>query len=230
MSVGRVLAERFANLRRFWREPPVLAVIAFNLIPVASVIWFGWSAGLLIIFYWIENVLIGAFNAPKIALAAASKGRVGEAAFYTPFFILHYGLFTLVHGVFVFLIFGAGLFGGQPDKAEIWSHLASPAFRWNVAALVLFYLLDFLIEWIGKKRYRDVEPGEQMMAPYARIVILHLTILGGAFLLSMLGDPIVGVVLIALFKTVFDVIAKASRYGKREAKASDAATRKPAAI
>ncbi|MGZ8364556.1 MAG: DUF6498-containing protein, partial [Caulobacteraceae bacterium] len=81
-----------------WLEPPMLAVIAFNLVPVASVLWFGWSAGLLVIFYWIENVVIGVFNAPKIAMSAAGQGKLGQAAFYTPFFMLHYGLFTLVHG------------------------------------------------------------------------------------------------------------------------------------
>ncbi|MGZ8363587.1 MAG: DUF6498-containing protein, partial [Caulobacteraceae bacterium] len=155
-------------------------------------------------------------NAPKIAMCAAGQGDTAKAFSLTPFFILHYGLFTLVHGVFVILIFGFNAFGGGTPGAEapIWAFLDSAAFKWNIAALLAYHLFDFLFEWVGKKRYLVTDADAQMFSVYPRIIILHLTVLGGAFLLAQIGDPIVGVLLIALFKTVFDVLSKAGRIAK----------------
>jgi hypothetical protein len=44
-----------------------------------------------------------------------------------------------------------------------------------------------------------------MAAPYPRIVILHLTIIIGGFVLMLLNQPLAGLVLLALIKAAFDV-------------------------
>jgi hypothetical protein len=44
-----------------------------------------------------------------------------------------------------------------------------------------------------------------MGAPYARVVVLHLTILFGAFLTAMIGQPIGALVILVGLKTILDL-------------------------
>ncbi|MEJ0022031.1 MAG: DUF6498-containing protein [Alphaproteobacteria bacterium] len=103
------------------REPPIppdprmrLARIAgaliVNLIPVLGVLFGGWSAFALLLLYWLENVVIGVFNIARMIAAGVAKGPGGIAAclFVVPFFAFHYGMFCLVHGIFVWTMFGQG--------------------------------------------------------------------------------------------------------------------------
>ncbi|MCZ6887085.1 MAG: DUF6498-containing protein [Gammaproteobacteria bacterium] len=44
-----------------------------------------------------------------------------------------------------------------------------------------------------------------MVAPYKRVVVLHLGIMGGGFAMLELGEPIVGLLMLVALKTGFDV-------------------------
>jgi hypothetical protein len=46
-----------------------------------------------------------------------------------------------------------------------------------------------------------------MSQPYGRIVVLHLTIMGGGFLMMALGSPTVGLVLLVVLKIGLDLSA-----------------------
>ncbi len=101
-----------------WLSAAVL--VAVNLIPLIGVAFWDWSLMMILVLYWIESGIVGVVNVFKIARAEgpievpAAGSRVtirmsGVAAGLARggiigFFILHYGLFWLVHGVFVFLL------------------------------------------------------------------------------------------------------------------------------
>ena len=46
------------------QRPPfsILALIAANLAPLFGVLFFGWDAAAIVLLYWIENLIIGAYN------------------------------------------------------------------------------------------------------------------------------------------------------------------------
>jgi hypothetical protein len=44
-----------------------------------------------------------------------------------------------------------------------------------------------------------------MFAPYGRVVMLHLTILFGAFIIAILGAPIGALIVLVVLKTAFDL-------------------------
>jgi hypothetical protein len=44
-----------------------------------------------------------------------------------------------------------------------------------------------------------------MAAPYARVVILHVTIILGAFVVAFLGAPIGALIVLVALKTAFDL-------------------------
>ena len=50
------------------------------------------------------------------------------------------------------------------------------------------------------------------MQPYGRVVVLHLAILGGGFLVMVMGMPVVGLALLIALKIGLDVLAHAKQH------------------
>jgi len=152
------------------------------------------------------------FASPRLAYA----GRAALALFFT----VHYGMFWFVHGVFVFALptfIGSGsnriLDGcGEPDPSGslqacagpfgdlVWSNIAIAA-----GALFLSHGASFLFNYIGRGEYISASPTAQMGAPYSRVLVLHLTILFGAFAVAFLGSPVGALLLLVVLKTTFDL-------------------------
>jgi hypothetical protein len=137
------------------------------------------------------------------------------------FFAIHYGIFWAVHGIFVFALpsflagaggtcFEEGLPAGLPlDSAffcaspfgqVVWSNVALAA-----VALFLSHGASFFLNYIGKREYLTTSPARQMFAPYGRVVVLHVTIIFGAFLIAFLGAPIGALLVLVIAKTAFDL-------------------------
>jgi hypothetical protein len=97
---------------------------------------------------------------------------------------------------------------------------SEPGMNAGAISIVLWQAVLFFV-FIARREYRETDPMTQMFAPYSRIMILHITILAGGFVVFMLGQPWIGVVLLALLKTGFDVIgARARKKEDEERKAA----------
>ena len=158
-----------------------------------------------------------------IASILGAAGGFGRAMLAVWFF-LHYGIFWAVHGIFVFALpnfFGfrggncidlpvqGGLpfdpgFGSaacaSPFGEVVWSNVALAA-----VALFISHGASFFLNYIGKREYLTTSAARQMFAPYSRVVMLHLTIIFGAFLIALLGAPIGALIVLVVIKTVFDL-------------------------
>ncbi|MFK7851411.1 MAG: DUF6498-containing protein [Akkermansiaceae bacterium] len=118
------------------RNFPLLVLIGVNLLPIAGVLLWGWSAFEIVALYWFENVVIGAINVLKMVTCrpryGAMSGTLTDAGkkayddipdylkhtpasegsqqasklFIIPFFLVHYGMFCFGHGIFVFVLLG----------------------------------------------------------------------------------------------------------------------------
>jgi hypothetical protein len=100
-----------------WKSPSVIVLVLANLIPLGGVLFFGWQVFPIMFLFWLENVVVGAFNVVKMILARGPGSHVGVKLFLVPFFTVHYGIFTLVHGVFVFRDVWRGLAGLRRARA-----------------------------------------------------------------------------------------------------------------
>jgi hypothetical protein len=60
---------------------------------------------------------------------------------------------------------------------------------------------SLLTNFVGRGEYRHISPGRQMAEPYKRVVVLHLTILGGAFFVASAGTPVAALVVMVVVKT-----------------------------
>jgi hypothetical protein len=95
------------------RVPPsAYVLLATNLIPLVGIALHNWTVFQVLLLYWCENVVVGGFNVLRM-LAAQPKSEVMWASklFLIPFFCVHYGMFTFVHGMFVLALFGGNKFG-----------------------------------------------------------------------------------------------------------------------
>jgi hypothetical protein len=205
-----------------------LFLIAVNMIPLFGVLFFGWSLFSIMLLYWIENGIIGFFNIFKIALARApSSGGPGFTINERPispsnkelrivFFILHYGVFWTVHGVFVFVFFGL------TSSSGLFSGIGLRGFAIAAGALFLSHGVSFLVNFLGKEEYLTVSPDQQMTEPYSRVVVLHVTILVGGFFADSLGAPLAALVLLILLKTAIDLLAHLREHRKAENRSAPA--------
>jgi hypothetical protein len=198
-----------------WRSPSVLILVAVNLIPLGGVIFFGWQVFPIMFLFWLENVAVGVFNVAKMLLACGPGSHVGVKLFLVPFFTVHYGIFTLVHGAFVFAMFGAewrgGGFGSGPSPSfdRVQDLVIQQHLGWAVLALVVSHGFSFVTNYVLNGAYRTAIAPVLMMQPYGRVVVLHLAILGGGFLVMLMGTPVVGLALLIVLKIGLDVLGHA---------------------
>ncbi|WP_146398306.1 DUF6498-containing protein [Pseudobythopirellula maris] len=232
------------------KRPSVWPLLAANALPLLGVLLFGWSTFEIVLLYWLENVVIGVVNVLKIITCSPDPGLVGEVKnpqmrnamrdtfgepaagqwtaaklFFVPFFTMHYGIFCLVHGVFVFVLLGPGgladsgfgnagprFFGLGAAGATVLSGWLLLAF----AALASSHLYSFFTNYLGRGEYRRTTPPDLMAQPYGRVVALHMAIVLGAFATVLLGSPIVLLVILVAGKTLLDLKLHLREHAKAE--------------
>jgi len=190
------------------RSSSIAILIALNALPIYGVINWGWQSFDLIFLYWLENLIIGVFAVLRLLLRPYRHGvDLVLPLFFVPFFTMHYGMFCLGHGSFIFSLFGGDRFetrGFADALFNIWPVLHENHLFWAAACLLLLQLFDWLrdvrLHGLGCTSAKDL-----MVAPYRRIVVLHITILASGFALGALEEPVAGLIILVVLKTVFDI-------------------------
>ena len=216
------------RLIRYLRgEPGVIALVAANLVPLVGVLFLGWDAFRVVFLYWLENVVIGVFHVWKMVLArgpisdrrnlSGSESARGLAVFFG----LHYGLFTLIHGFFVVTLLGAlprhmdvvvhepSGFSFQLLPGAVTEALADVV-SVNVFLALLVFVADhayrFWHDYVNGREYLKIHAKDLMFQPYGRIVVVHLTILIGGFLMVKSSFPPAAAVFLVALKTLLDLL------------------------
>lgn len=205
---------------RSWSSS-VWTLVVVNLWELAGVLFFGWDPLLLAFVYWTENVVIGLFHLPRLLLAGCggsskkTRGiRIAETCLALPFFALHYGLFTLMHGMALSAMWKQLGAGKQPGAAaSLFALLFSgpPAVVWPlwtaIALLFCSHGYSFFRNTVARKEYRDAEVLDMMAAPYGRIFVMQIAVIGGSALLVWLRTPGPFAAFLVLVKIAVDVHA-----------------------
>lgn len=180
-------------------------LILANLVPVVGVLIFDWSAFDVVILFWAENVVIGVLNVFRMWLCATDEivARVGLSVFFS----FHYGMFTFVHGVFVFSLFNQdriGLAAAAGEPAAMIETMLALNLGIPLLALALSHLYSFIWNYLGKGEYLTTTLTQLMKRPYGRVVVLHISIIVGGFLVMLLGSPAYALLILIAIKTTFD--------------------------
>jgi hypothetical protein len=185
-----------------------VVLVAANLLPLYGVLVWNWEVFPLLLLFWMENVIIGLLNVARMLLFDPADLTAWLAKlFMVPFFCVHYGMFTFLHGVFVF-----GLFGGGKDKGN---DLVEPVLRaleqWSLwlplGALAASHLFSFLWNYLWRGEFRRASVRQLMTRPYSRVFVLHFTILLGGWGVMVLGSPLWALLILIGFKIAIDLKA-----------------------
>lgn len=204
--------------------PRILVVLIYTLLPLGGVLFAGWDWREVLVLYWLENVALGVAMVVRILRTRRDPGpeamiindrRVaqtpGSIAFLAGFFALHYGIFTLVHGVFVALIV-SGLFFDLPS-----TNAESP-FDWP-GVLIVFAIAGIAQVVIAAVGPLPPQRGTAlMMSAYPRIIVLHVTVLGSIALIAEFGWPAITAVILIALHGIVDAVGLA--LSARRARAS----------
>jgi hypothetical protein len=186
----------------------VVALVVANLVPLVGVLAFGWELLTILAIYWLENGVVGVFNVLRMASARGARGASGlsEAAAKVtmiPFFCVHYGIFWVVHGVFVFTL---PAFAGPVAKETAFGEwVDAGTLAGAVLALTISHGVSYWMNFLRGGEYRRVSAADLMMAPYGRVVVLHLTILFGGIAVAVTGASVAALVLLVVLKTILDL-------------------------
>ena len=217
----------------------VAALLVANATPLIGVLFLGWNVWTILTIYWLENGVVGVFNVLKMARAegpvlggvvAGSLMRNGRPiegsakVILIPFFIVHYGLFWLVHGIFIltlptFMGLAGGLLPvdagatfppdalGLPSAASGTQAITSDPLAVAIVIVSLFisHGISYRLNYIGRREYLRTNVARQMGAPYGRMVVLHVTIILGGLAIAITGAPTLAVVVLVVLKTALDL-------------------------
>ena len=197
-------------------------LVGANLLPVWAALEGRLGMGDVLLVYWFENVVVWFTTTVKLLTSTrrrdpsgrrpvrgpelhrleawlAAKSWVSGDPAYALTFALHFGLFTLVHGAFTAVMVGVvGLHGGLLDWVA------------TAGAILLSHILSVGLNWFGRRERASANPAWVMVAPYPRMLALHLTVLGGFVLLGgphgRTADDVAAVALLMGAKTALDVV------------------------
>ena len=179
--------------------------------------------------YWLESAIIGVFTVLKMlrtegnlvsnesikmtingeTVKAPQANPFSAKLFYVPFFTIHYGLFMIVHLVFLLAFFGSTLFtlnsSGSLDFGGVLVGFLS---------LVFSHAMSYRINFIGKGEYKVLNASQLMMSPYPRIIVMYLTVLFGGFFAMFSGQSVTALALLVILKTAVDIASHSFEHGQ----------------
>ena len=215
---------------RIFSKASVWILLLANLVPLAGVYFWDWDLFFLMVLYWSESAIVGFFGIVSIIF----ETRI-LSVFLVPFFCVHFGGFMFVHLMFIRLLFGPDWAKTlRLSETQVLSRLFWEQGLWvPVMFLFLSHAASFFLNYY--KRYREASnepetvlppeaaaklpppaadfvrkfvrrpPKDLMAAPYHRVVIMHVTIILGAFLAVAFHSNKAAFVLMILLKIGADL-------------------------
>ena len=188
--------------------PSWMALVAANVAPVFGVLFAGWGVFPLVFLYWVENVVIGLFTVAKMLSARpGDPGRRGRGAI-TALFVFHYGAFLFGHGVFLMVVFAAQKPDGMEGRAafeNLFGQITNVSLLLAAVPLLASHAWSFVTNYLRAERH-DAQLKQLAMSPYGRTILLHLFIIGSAWLVMKLGSPLPVLLLFVAMKTTVDLL------------------------
>jgi hypothetical protein len=186
-----------------------LVLVVANLLPVYGVLAWDWAVLPLLLLYWAENVVVGLLAVARMLSIAPGDGFGWVAkTFLVPFFLVHFGLFTLAHGVFVLLFFNPDQRSGALADPGYWLGVLDDHSLWPALAMLgASHAFSFASNFIGRGEYRLASVRQQMIEPYQRLLPLHVAVIVGGVTIAALESPTWSLLVLVVLKIAVDVAA-----------------------
>lgn len=212
-----------------WRMQLALLLISVA-ITLVGVLRLGWDAGIVILIYWMENLIIGFWQLVKIISARSDlpwKFRILGKTFMSGFFTLHFGGFCGAHGLFI-LVFITTRQGEGDLAAKVMKEAMDPfgpwvflTLLWGVLKTVVtllptaawlsltgIFLTRGMETWrnfFANGEWKSKSSKDLMTEPYKHIVVVHVAIILCGTLVMALGSTLPLLVGIVVGKLAIDL-------------------------
>jgi hypothetical protein len=191
----------------------VISLIIANCVPLFGIFLFDWNLFDIMFLYWLESAVIGFYSLLKLI----QLGKI-LALFLVPFFIFHFGMFMMGHLIFIFFLFSSPLesrigLGNFPTLLSLIPLLKT---IWvPITILFVSHGVSYVSNFIYKKEYTLHTLKDFMVTPYKRIMLLHVTLIAGGFLMILFQSPKSAAALLIILKIVIDVRAHIKEHAIR---------------
>ena len=190
----------------FLPDSSYLPLVFVNCVPLIGVLFLDWEILPLMLLFWSENIVVGVMAVLRVLAATV---EINNKILLVPFFILHFGGFTMIHGALITGIFDTGkrLHGGASiaDRLDFSFWLA-------VFLLFMSHLYTYMSQYIGEKQYQRTNPIILMIEPYQRVVLMQAGVFVLALVVQGLHAPTVALVVVVITKIALNIRARQSQY------------------
>jgi hypothetical protein len=194
-----------------------LTLVAANLLTLLGVFLFNWDVFSIIVLFWFENLIIGFWNVFKMAKSdnqypASQQGNTKPQRMTKfpaiPFFMVHFGGFCLVHGIFLYTTFFEAEMGRTAFETvgKMFQMLFTSSLVFGAILLFFSHGYSYFVNYIGKKEYALTNVKQLLFQPYGRIVVVHMFIFAAAnFLTEQSSEKQILIIPFVVLKTVIDL-------------------------
>lgn len=190
---------------------PTLALIAANLLPLTGVLFAHWRLDQVMVLFWAESGVVALYTLAKMVIVGRWLAIPAGV-----FFLAHFGGFMAIHFLFIYEIFVRGLHAGgrEPALGEALSGVFFPLWP-ALLALLLSHGVSFVLNFCARGEHRSVTLTTLMGEPYKRVVLMHLTLLFGGWVVLAVHDPRPALAILILLKIFTDLFAHRQERSRR---------------
>jgi len=186
-----------ATLGQAHRFPTVIPLIMANAAPIVGVLFFGWDLLSIMFLYWMETAVVAFYSLLKAV-------KVGGLFQILPMTInlVFLGIFMRFHLIFLLWFFG------PPHRSNLPPEIVTPLLlkTWpSAVALFVSHGVSFLVNFLGNREYERTTVAAEQGAPWNRVVLMHMTIIFGGWVIMLAHAPVGGLVVLGLLKIVTDL-------------------------
>lgn len=194
----------------------LLFVIAGNLIPLAGVLFLDWNPATIVAIFWAETLIHGTANVARIAMHRRFGDDIGrhhktffgkstKPSTYLRSYAIFFYWFTLGHGIFLLAIL-EGLSRGKPSEG-LFVGVDPGAFGRAAAAIAILAAIELGIDVASIRAKPFSWLAARVRQSNARVIVLHVAIIGGGFLIAVLESATAFLIALVVMKITFDVAA-----------------------
>jgi Family of unknown function (DUF6498) len=179
-----------------WMSLSTLVLLAGNLVPAAGVLFWGWEAIVILMLFWLEIAIAGAYAAIADGLARRSLATALKTAATFAAVFAFYGVFVLM------------IYFRQGDDHEHIGTLVRGGFAdlglfWPLVALAVSHGAAFLDD--ARHPRVALEDSGPYKRVFTRLLALHVSVCGGGLLSEILGSPAPALLLLVAVKTAIEL-------------------------
>jgi hypothetical protein len=211
------------------RSPSLPLIIALNLLPIAGLLWWGWTPFSVFYLFWIETLIVAFFNFLKIIICRGDEYDVkiekGNSKFGSLHvnYVSHFGkaIRYLIVRIFIFcfymifIVAFIGVIASTSHDRHVNFNIGffqNRSFNFALLGFVISQALQFIFDFILNNEYQHTHSSDFASIFDGRQVVIHLAVVigsfVGAFAQGHIGSEWTSISVILIFcivKTIYEV-------------------------